>query len=117
MHESLLKDKYNLLDINDPFYQDICTPYKTKNNSDITLSDRRKYYFIQKFAPQSNCEYSNYTSENNLIHFKCKADKEGIDIENLNKYIGEQALTNFNSTLKNLNLKVLKCSKLVFSSN
>ena len=117
LQESLLKDKYNLLDMNGPFYQDICTPYKTKNNSDITLSDRRKYYFIQEFAPQSNCEFSNYTSENNLIQFKCKPDKEGINIENLNKYNGEQALTDFNVTIKNLNLIVLKCTKLVFNPN
>ena len=36
-----LKDLgYNLFDINDEFYQDICTPYKSPNDTDVLLADK-----------------------------------------------------------------------------
>ena len=34
-----------MFDINDRFYQDICTPYKTEDNTDILLSDRIDYIY------------------------------------------------------------------------
>ena len=40
-----LKDLgYNLFDSNDKFYNDICTPYKSQNGTDVLLSDRKKYF-------------------------------------------------------------------------
>ena len=57
-----LKDLgYNLFDINDKFYQDICTPYKSSNNTDILLSDRiNDYYYNDETQCQSGCIFSNY---------------------------------------------------------
>ena len=41
-----LKDLgYDLFDINNEFYQDICTPYKSSNGTDVLLSDRINFYF------------------------------------------------------------------------
>ena len=34
-----------MFDINDAFYQDICTPYKSSVNSDILLTDRIDYIY------------------------------------------------------------------------
>ena len=34
-----------MFDINDRFYQDICSPYTTKDNTDIILSDRINYIY------------------------------------------------------------------------
>ena len=50
------------------FYQDICTPYKTKNRTDILLSDRKNDYYNSNNTSicQENCEYSSYISETNL---------------------------------------------------
>ena len=31
---------YDMFNINDPFYQDLCTPYKTENNTDIPCKKR-----------------------------------------------------------------------------
>ena len=36
---------YNLFDINSPFYQDICTPYKSNNGTDVPLTDRVNYFY------------------------------------------------------------------------
>ena len=40
---------YNIFDINDAFYQDICTPYKSSCKTDMILSDRIDYIY-NKFA-------------------------------------------------------------------
>ena len=115
LYEDLKKNQYDFFNIKDPFYQDICTPYKTKNDTDILLSDRRKDYLMKEVIPQSNCEYVDYSSDKKYLKYKCKVDKESIDIGKINKFSGESTLTNFNKDLKNLNFKVLKCYKLVFN--
>ena len=41
-----LKDMgYDLFDINSPFYQDICTPYKSSDGTDVPLSDRINSFY------------------------------------------------------------------------
>ena len=115
LYEDLKKNDYNIFDINDPFYQDICTQYKSKDNTDVPLSDRRKDYYIKESFPQSNCEYANYTSDKKYLQYTCKVDKEGIDIEKIDKFSDETTLTKFYKNLKNLNILVLKCYKLAFN--
>ena len=41
IYENMKAKGFDMFDINDPFYQDICTPYKYANNTDITLPDRK----------------------------------------------------------------------------
>ncbi|MBQ4229951.1 MAG: DUF2764 family protein, partial [Salinivirgaceae bacterium] len=42
--------------VNDKFYQDICTPYKTKNSTDILLTDRIDYIYNNEDTKcQINC--------------------------------------------------------------
>ena len=115
LYEDLKKNDYNIFDINDPFYQDICTQYKSKDNTDVPLSDRRKDYYIKESFPQSNCEYANYTSDKKYLPFICKDYKERIDIEKIDKFSNETTLTKFYKNLKNLNILVLKCYKLAFN--
>ena len=61
---------YDLFDINNSFYQDICTPYKSENGTDVLLSDRIKDYYINRDLCQNNCKYSNYLFENDIL--KCE---------------------------------------------
>ena len=112
LYNSLKKEKYNLFDINDPFYNDICTPYKTLNSTDISLSDR-KSYFKKEFATQSNCKYLNYSSESKLLAFTCTVDKKDIDIENIDKFNGEKALSDFYKNQKKSYLKFFQCYKSI----
>ena len=115
LYEDLKKNEYNYFDMNDNFYQDICTLYKTIDNTDILLSDRRKDYFIKDVAPQSNCKFSEYIN-NKYLQYKCKVYNEGIKPEELNRFYDENKITEFYKDLPNLSLKILKCAKLVFSS-
>ena len=55
---------YDLFDINDPFYNDICTPYKSPNGTDVILSDRIKYFYNnEETTCLSNCKFSDYLFE------------------------------------------------------
>ena len=85
LYEDLNKQGYDLFNIKDKFYQDICTPYKSENGTDILLSDRINniYYKNNNLTScQENCEYSNYSSETKLLKCKCYVNTEPIDYEN-----------------------------------
>jgi len=60
LYKDLLEYGYDLFDPNGSFYQDICTPYKSENGTDILLSDRRKDFYDNETMCQPNCHYSSY---------------------------------------------------------
>ena len=45
LYESLNNSGYNLFNPNDPFYNDICTPYTSENDTDIIIDDRQKIIY------------------------------------------------------------------------
>ena len=110
------KNGYDLFNINDSFYQDICTPYKSKDGTDVLLSDRKNdYYDNNATTCQANCEYSAYYSE--LKYLKCECNvviNEEIETTNMEKFSGKEIYKSFYDVLKYSNYKVLKCFKLVF---
>jgi hypothetical protein len=75
-----LKDLgYDLFDINSPFYQDICTPYKSSNGTDVPLTDRVNYFYNNdETACQSNCKFSDYLAESQYV--KCDCDISSSEI-------------------------------------
>ena len=112
-----LKDLgYNLFDINDEFYQDICTPYKSQNDTDVLLGDRINYYYNNNETQcQSGCKFSNYSIE--AQNLKCECNIEKITEINLKKGEDEGSKSlykSFYEVLKYSNYKVLKCHKLAF---
>ena len=60
IYSSLNKEGYNLFNANDPFYNDICSPYTTLNGTDIILEDRKNDIY-NKYGNisicQNNCIY------------------------------------------------------------
>ena len=121
LYEDLQEYGYDLFNINDAFYQDICTPYKTKNGTDILLSDRKTDYYYNNnnvTACQTNCEYSLYSYESKLLKCECNVvNYEDIDIQNIEKFNAKNIYKSFYDVLKYSNYKVLKCYKLVFNIN
>ena len=104
-----------MLDINDPFYQDICTPYKYGNNTDILLSDRIDYIYNNKDTQcQTNCEFSSYLS--NSLYVNCSCVHVEDKTNNEQKFSGKKLYESFYDILKYSNFKILKCSNLVFNS-
>ena len=107
---------YDMLNINDPFYEDICTPYKYANNTDILLSDRKDYIYNNKDSQcQSNCEFNSYLSNSLYINCTCSVPEDKPEKED--KFTGKKIYESFYEIFKYSNIKVLKCYNLVFKNN
>ena len=114
-----LKDLgYDLFDEKSDFYQDICTPFKSPNGTDVLLSDRYNYYFNNhETVCQSNCKFSDYSIESQYLKCECDVSNSKIDTEDVKKFTPKTLYESFYDILKFSNYKVLKCYKLAFSMN
>ena len=115
LYEDLQNSGYDLFNIDDPFYSDLCSPYKSQNGTDVLLSDRKNDYYNNNYTTcQSNCEYSSYNSKYQFLKCECKVVVDDIDINDFDKF-SKKIYKNFYDILKNSNYKTLKCYKLVFN--
>ena len=116
LYEELQNSGYDLFNIEDPFYNDICATYTTSDGTDVLLSDRKNDYYSNNYTTcQSNCEYTSFDSGSKLLKCECNVVAEDIDISDLDKF-SKNIYKNFYDVLKNSNYKTLKCYKLVFNS-
>ena len=91
------------------YYNDICSVYTSEFGTDMTLYDRKNDYNIKHLSLCSNnCKFINYDFNNSRAICQCRA-KNGIT---LNKDI---LLNELKNSKNYLNLRVMKCFKLVFS--
>ena len=115
LYIDLQKSGYDLFNIEDPFYNDICSPYKSENGTDVLLSDRKNDYYDNNYTTcQSNCHYSSYDLKYQFLKCECRIIVDEIDIYNFNKF-SQAIYKNFFDVLQNSNYKVMKCYKLVFN--
>ena len=107
---------YNIFDINDPFYNDICTPYKTSNNTDILLSDRIDYIYNNDDSQcQKNCEFSGYLLNSQFINCTCEFNEKSKDEKKIDKFSTKKIYESFIDVIKYSNYEIFECYKLVFS--
>ena len=117
LYENLKQYGYELFNIKDAFYTDICSKYKSENETDVILSDRKKDYFTNESTCQVNCQYSEYFTETKYLKCECSAVTEEITTVDMDKFNGKMIFESFYEVLKYSNYKVLKCYKLVFNNN
>ena len=68
LYDKMKNSGYDMFNIKDPFYQDICTPYDSFNGTDILLIDRINYIYDNDDAKcQSNCKFSYYFIESKYM--------------------------------------------------
>ena len=111
---------HNLFDPHDSFYNDICSTYTSNKKTDVLLSDRQKYLFVDNSFCQGNCKFEFYNSSNNKALCKCPSQEDLIkrDIEKIDFcFSRDKMIKSFYYTLSNSNFRILKCYKLVFSIN
>lgn len=113
LYKYMLNLGYDILNMNDDFYNDICTTYTDMNSStDITLSDRRKTYFKENYTfCEENCEYAGFDLDYNTVKCECSVKTDEIEVikfdkNDLSSYFNIKTYTNF---------EIVKCFKLVFS--
>ena len=119
-YEELEKQGYDLFNPNDSFYQDLCTPFKSENGTDVTLSDRRNDYyksFSNDIQCQEKCEYSNYLSNSGFLKCECNVNDDNINTEKEEKFSEKMLYESFYDILKYSNYKLVKCYNLVFNKN
>ena len=122
LFSSLSNSGYNLFNENDSFYSDICTPYTTKNGTDILLIDRKiDIYSKNGNMPlcQKDCILEFYNETSKKAKCNCAVPKYKENDNNINKNKEERfdkkdISQNFFKTLSNSNFLVLKCYKLAF---
>ena len=117
LYQDLQESGYDLFNIDDPFYNDLCSPYKSENGTDVLLSDRKNDYYNNNYTTcQSNCQYSSFNPEYQFLKCECTVIVDDIDINNFDRFT-EKIYKNFYDILKNSNYKILKCYNLVFNPN
>ena len=118
MAEKMKELGYNMFDINDRFYQDICSPYKSQYGSDILLSDRIDYIYNNEDAQcQGNCKFTNYALGSRYISCNCPVNQESnseVIVKKIDKFEPKSIWELFFNVLKYSNYKVFLCYKLVF---
>ena len=120
IYEKAKDSGYDIFNIKDPFYQDICIPFDSSNGTDIILSDRVDYIYNNDDTQcQSNCEYSFYSTESKYINCSCNFNENSeYTIVNVKKKFNAKKLyESFYDVLKYSNYKIIKCYNTIFSLN
>ena len=112
LYEKLNVDIFNSTD---DFFNDKCYHFDD-NGKDITLSERRLYYFQNIPLCEKGCVYQgiNYTQNTLLCH--CEQSLPTLNEANEISTL-EINTANFISNVSNSNFELFKCTNLVFSIN
>ena len=121
LYDNLNKNGYDLFNINDSYYNDICSTYTTLDKTDILLNDRQEDYFIRNgniTLCQIHCKYKFYNLTNNKSKCECDIQTELIETNIPKINFQNNIIENFFlNPITNSNFKVLKCYKLAFDFN
>ena len=102
----------DIFDAEDPFFNDICYPFTTEDNTDITLADRRKDIYQNLSLCESKCDYDSIDLENYTVTCRCSVKEE------VNTKISFDFFENsFLSVFTDSNYEVIKCYNLIFNSS
>ena len=110
---------YNIFDLKDDFYNDVCSTYTAQNGADLALSSRKTYIYDSVkdiYLCQSGCEFKEFNTDTNNSVCSCKVQQKEtiLDLAKIS-FDKSEFLENFYDTLYNSNFRVFKCIKLLFS--
>ena len=110
---------YNIFDLKDDFYNDVCTPYTAQNGADMVLSSRKGLVYDKLKDDcycQEGCNIEGFDTKTSKAEILCQVQKAEtiIDISQIS-FDKKEFLDGFYNTLFNSNFRVIKCIKLLFS--
>ena len=119
LYDQMKNSGYNMFDINDPFYQDICTPFDSPDGTDMILADRIDYiYHNNDTQCQSNCKYSQYSIESRYLSCSCSVDENAnLEHKKSDKFNAKKIYESFYEVLKYSNYDILKCYNIILDIN
>ena len=107
---------YNIFDSEDPFYNDICTSFTSKNGTDMILSDRQNDIFSLRgniSICQYGCEFESYNKNTKRAKCNCDIQKEATQTDLSKLTLSRNIFTNsFLVAMHDSNILVLKCYKV-----
>ena len=74
----IYNERYDIFNINEKFYSDLCIPYMDKKfNADLTIGKRQSvYYYINSNLCEKNCEYIGFDIDKFKSICSCPTKKE-----------------------------------------
>ena len=87
LYDSLSQSGYNLFNLNDSFYNDICTTYTTENGTDLTLADRKNLIYDNNgnvSMCQEGCTFQSFNLKTRKAKCDCSVQTE-VTITDLKK--------------------------------
>jgi len=117
MHDKIKKLGHDMFNINDPFYQDICIPFDSFNQTDMILSDRINYIYKNEDTQcQPNCQFTNYSIETKYLRCSCFITQEiSNKIEKTEKFDAKKIYESFYEVLKYSNYGLVRCYKIILT--
>ena len=110
----LIKQDINIFNLSDPFYTDICFPFDSPINKDITLKDRLLTFYPNITLCESGCENKALNLTDMTALCKCKFN-DIINNELIKDNIFINSITNeIVEIITQSNIEVLKCYKYIF---
>lgn len=98
----------NIYNSSESFYNDICFTFTSNTSRDVTIEDRRKYYYPSENLCEENCEMISIDFKANKIKCMCRVKTQYSNIKKPNPKNGNLtvlSIENYNS---------LKCYDTVF---
>ena len=62
----------DIYDINDPFFNDHCYPFTSKEGKDVSLKERIEKYYQNVSLCESNCKYIGLNFTENTFEAQCE---------------------------------------------
>ena len=116
LYDDLNEQGYDLYDANNSFYLDPCTQYTSSNGTDVSLHDRKDYYYKEDVVLcEDSCKYINVNTQYKKVHCECSV-KNDVNMESDQGFSPQAILENFYKVDAYANFEVLFCYKLLFSS-
>ena len=105
---------YNIFNPSDKFYNDICTPFTTYNNTDVLIKDRKADYFYDYNFCEESCDFDDINLDINKAKCICEINNE---ITPNSKVSSSKFFEYFYKIEYYSNFRIIFCSNLVFSKN
>ena len=105
---------YDIFNPSDKFYNDICTPFTTYNNTDVLIRDRKSDFFYDYNFCEESCDFDDINIDINKAKCVCEINNE---ITPNSKISANKLLEYFYKIEYYSNFRIIFCGELVFSLN
>ncbi len=103
-------DIYN---IDDPFFNDICYPFTSKEGEDVSLNDRVQNYYQNVSLCENDCEYKGVNFDNGNGEVECECTVKSTFLDNFDNEITGEIF----ELVSSAQFKIFQCYKNVFNKN